>query len=555
MPNPDVPHMVTNTDWRAIEPMFRLLITLFILNLLFVAVAWPLAHSSVLPLLAAEAFLLTGLFLWLPRTRWQQYSAVVVGILFVAAALLVGFDRLTQTSLGRPLVVYLDLPLLRSAYDLSLTNLGIMATITIALGGSIAIMVLITLFTRLLTQLPDTTFTHKKLAAGVFGGVGAILLAVSSATGSPVSAAGIQAIWQQAERTTATIAGNQSFADETDELATSHQPVRLDQLEHRDVLLVFIESYGMQALTQPEYAPKMDNRLQQMQASLNEHDLGVVSGRLQAPIEGGQSWLAHGTVLSGLWIDNQIDYETMLDSGVPTLVDDFNATGHETMAVMPANTRDWPPGRQYGFDQVFDATTMDYQGPAMNFFTMPDQYTLSWLQHQILVSSNTPVFAEVPLISSHAPWVPVLPVLDWDDIGDGSVFHGMGEDQPSPEALFQDQSAVKDFYIRSVDYSLQVTTEFATRYLNEDALLVVIGDHEAPPMVTGSDVNREVPFHLVSGDADLLDDLLSASEETPLGATLQSGTWPDMNMSSDEHAAGMDDLRQAFHHWFSRTAQ
>lgn len=533
--------------------MLRLLITLLILNLLFLAIAWPLAQNGVLPLFAAEAFLLTGLFLWLPKNRWQQRSAALVGLLFVVAALLVGFDRLTQTSLGRPLVVYLDFPLLRSAYDLSMTNLGVVATIAIAIGGSVAIMVLIALFSRMLTRLPDPSVTHRKLTAGLLGSVGAALVVISSATSLPVSATGLQAIWQQAERTSATIAGNQAFAGDTDELAASDQPVTLYQLEDRDVLLVFIESYGMQALTQDEYIPIMEDRLQQMQRALTRHGLGVVSGRMEAPIEGGQSWLAHATVLSGLWIDNQIDYETMLDSGVSTLVDDFNTSGHETMAVMPANTRDWPPGEQYGFDQVFDANTMDYQGPAMNFFTMPDQYTLSWLQHQILAPSDTPIFAEVPLISSHAPWVPVLPVLDWDDIGDGSVFQGMGEDQPSPDELFQDQAAVKDYYIRSVDYSLQVTTEFATRYLDDDALLIVIGDHEAPPIVTGSDVNREVPFHLISGDPALIDGILTGSADTPLGATLQAGAWPEMTVVSDDHEAGMDDLRQAFHRWFSLT--
>lgn len=530
--------------------MSRVLVTLIIMNLLFVALAWPGADGSIWPLLAAEAFLLTGLFLMLPPSRGQRLAAHLAGILFVMAALLTGFELLIQTSLGRPLVVYLDIPLLRSAYDLSLTNLGGPATATIAVGGTLAVVLLIVLFARMLTQLPRQPLIHRTLAAGIMITLGAGLVALSSTSRLPVSAAGLQALWQQIERTGATVADNRAFAQAADDRADTQAPMPLNALSDRDVLLVFIESYGMQALTQPEYAPTVDSRLSRMQQVLQEQGLNVASGRLDVPIEGGQSWLAHGTVLSGMWIDNQIDYETMLASGLPTLVDDFNASGHDTLAVIPANTRDWPEGRQYGFNQVFDSNTMDYQGPAMNFFTMPDQYTLSWLHHRVLADQDTPAFVMVPLISSHAPWVPVLPVLDWDDIGDGSVFHGMGDDQPTPDELFQDQDAVRDFYIRSVDYSLQVTTEFATRYLDEDALLIVIGDHEAPPMVTGSDVNREVPVHIISGDSALIDTLLTASTDTALNTTLRSGTRPDMSVAPDDHSAGMDDLRRALHHWF-----
>ncbi len=525
--------------------MPRVLITLIILNLLFVVLAWPGFLDSARPLLAAEAFLLAGMFLLLPPSRGQRLAARLAGILFVVAALLTGFEQLIQTSLGRPLVVYLDIPLLRSAYDLSLTNLGGLATAAIAIGGTTAIVLLIVLFARMLTQLSRHDFNHRTLAAGIMMTLGAGLVALSFGTRLPVSAAGLQALWQQIERTGTTVADNRAFARTADDRADTREPVPLDALSERNVLLVFIESYGMQTLTRPEYAITLDRRLRQMQQTLQEQGLNVASGRLEAPIEGGQSWLAHGTVLSGLWIDNQIDYETMLASGLPTLVDDFNISGHDTLAVIPANTRDWPAGRQYGFDKVFDSNTMDYQGPAMNFFTMPDQYTLSWLYHRVLADrDDTPAFVMVPLISSHAPWVPVLPVLDWDDIGDGSVFHGLGDGQPTPDELFQDQDAVRDFYIRSVDYSLQVTTEFAARYMDDDALMMVIGDHEAPPMVAGSGVNREVPVHIISRDSALIDTLLKSSDDS----TLHSGTRPDIAL--DSPGPRMDDVRQWLHQWF-----
>ena len=531
--------------------MLRLLLTLLLLNTLFVALAWPL--TSTLPLLAAEALLLFGVFLWWSptrRPRWRAMVATASGLLYVASALLIGFDYLTRTSLGRPLVVYLDFPLLRSAYDLSMTNLGGLATAMIAVFGTLAIVGTISLIARLLLRLPEVNLPARRGlgALSIALGMGALLLMPTGLM--PVSAAALQTLRDQTGRTAETVAGNQSFVEELAALSDTAQPRQLADLSGRDVLLVFIESYGMQALTHPEYADRTQAQLARMQSELSGAGLQSVSARLKAPIEGGQSWLSHGSALSGLWIDNQIDYEAMLDSGIPTLVSDFNATGHDTLAVMPANTREWLPGEQYGFDEVYDATNMGYAGPAMNFFTMPDQYTLSWLHHEQLSTRDSPVFAEVALISSHAPWVPVMPILPWAEIGDGSAYNELGQQQPTPEELFQDQAAVRDHYNRTLEYSLQVVSEFAQQFLADDALLIVLGDHEAPPMVTQSPVSREVPAHFISADASLLASMIDNRSPGTLLDSLESGMIPQMADADAALGAGMDDLRDLMNVWF-----
>ncbi|BBI60256.1 hypothetical protein HSBAA_15620 [Vreelandella sulfidaeris] len=188
----------------------------------------------------------------------------------------------------------------------------------------------------------------------------------------------------------------------------------------RNVLLTFIESYGVSALTTPRYAETLLPTLADMQQRLGEHDLHVVSGLLASPIRGGQSWLAHATTLSGRWIDNQLWYQLMLSSGHSTLIDDFRATGQRSLVVMPAITMAWPEGEAYGFDEIAAAKDIDYAGPALNWVTMPDQFTLDYTQRHLL--GDTPVFAQLALISSHAPWTPILPVLDdWSSIGDGRI--------------------------------------------------------------------------------------------------------------------------------------
>ena len=39
--------------------------------------------------------------------------------------------------------------------------------------------------------------------------------------------------------------------------------------------------------------------------------------------------------------------------------------------------------------------------------TMPDQYTLSAFQRYEPAPGHAPVMAEIPLVSSHAPWAPL----------------------------------------------------------------------------------------------------------------------------------------------------
>jgi hypothetical protein len=67
------------------------------------------------------------------------------------------------------------------------------------------------------------------------------------------------------------------------------------------------------------------------------------------------------------------------------------------------------------------------------------------------------LFAEVTLVSSHAPWTPVAQVLeDWSAIGDGSVFSEWAEAGDPPEVVWRDPERVREQYARAIDYVLRV---------------------------------------------------------------------------------------------------
>src|SRR3546814_10947938 len=88
---------------------------------------------------------------------------------------------------------------------------------------------------------------------------------------------------------------------------------------------------------------------------------------------GGQSWRAHGSVLSGLWIDDQRRYDSLMASDRRTLVHGFRRAGWRTVAAMPAITMPWPEGDYFGFDTVYAAADLGYRGDHFNWGTMPDQ--------------------------------------------------------------------------------------------------------------------------------------------------------------------------------------
>ncbi|MBT8403599.1 MAG: hypothetical protein KJP18_07070, partial [Gemmatimonadetes bacterium] len=274
----------------------------------------------------------------------------------------------------------------------------------------------------------------------------------------------------------------------------------------RDVVLAFIESYGVSALDDPRYAPILVPRIEAMGRALADRGLHIVSGRLVAPSQGGMSWLGHGSILSGLWLDNQMRYDLLLASRRTTLVDDFESAGYRTAALMPAITLAWPEGERFGYEQIFAHADIDYAGPPLNWVTMPDQFTWSFLENRIRRSDDPrPLFAELGLISSHAPWTPILEVLDdWDSIGDGAVFQRWAGAGEAPESLWKDGDRVREHYARSVAYAVDAMAAWAARYVSDDVLLIALGDHQPAPLITGEDADRSVPVHVIASDPALL---------------------------------------------------
>lgn len=283
----------------------------------------------------------------------------------------------------------------------------------------------------------------------------------------------------------------------------------LNLIGTEDVLVTYLESYGASSLTNPRYAPTHLATLARIQSELEERGLAMLSGWLEAPIIGGQSWLSHATLATGLWIPDQRTYGAALISGRRSLFHLAQENGFETVAVMPAITMDWPEADFMGFDRILAARDLGYAGLPFNWVTMPDQFTLSALERLVLSGEpgldRAPVFAQVALISSHAPWTPVPDLIAWEDVGDGRIFDAVAQSGDPPEVVWRDRERVRDQFRQAIDYSLRTVGDYALRHAENPPLLIVLGDHQ-PALFVSEDEGLAVPIHVI-GSNDLVDRL------------------------------------------------
>lgn len=289
----------------------------------------------------------------------------------------------------------------------------------------------------------------------------------------------------------------------------------LSSIKGRNVFMIFVESYGRTVIDDRRYAPHVLPYLAEFAETVKAEGYRSASGYLTSPVVGGQSWLGHASVLSGLWVDSQRRYNSLVVSDRSTLVTDFQRAGWKSVAIMPAITMAWPEGQAFGYDKIYDRDALGYAGLPFNWVTMPDQYTLSALQRlELGGSADRPVFAEVALISSHAPWTPIPEMIAWEDVGDGSVFDVQARSGDTPREVWSDPDRVRTQYRLSIEYALENLTSFVRERLDEPFLMIILGDHQPARIITGESDNRDVPIHVISDSAPIVGKIAAALDLT-----------------------------------------
>lgn len=443
------------------------------------------------------------------RTAVAVVAGVVLGVISVFKLLDIGFLQ----ALNRPFD-----PLIDWRYAGSLVETvrgsaeGPWGNVLLA-GAGLVIVGLLVLLPLSVLRITNATLRHRTATTALVAALLPLWLLLSLLdvrAGTDRLASGDAAVYAlgQVTRVPSQLRDQRQFAEAAATDPMRDVPARdlLTGLRGKDVLVAFVESYGRVAVEGSSFSPGINQVLDTGTRRLERQGFVTRSAYLTSPTFGALSWLAHATLQSGLWVDTQQRYDHLVTSSRRTLTSLFGRAGWRTVAVVPANNRDWPQGAFYGFDHVYDSRNVGYRGPRFGYPTMPDQYTLEAFHRLELASDDrAPVMAEIDLITSHAPWSRTPRMLPQDEVGDGSVYDGMPETLASETDIWPSPERVRAAYGASIEYSLRSVLSFLTSRGNRDLVVVLLGDHQPATIVSGEDPGYDVPVTLIARDPAVTD--------------------------------------------------
>jgi hypothetical protein len=513
-----------------------------VLTLLAFALVWAALVAPDEPSgLTAAAFLrvpLEGLVLIalaavlpvIPRRILAGLVGPVLGLVVILKTLDIAFI----TFVARPFDPVGDLSNITTGVETMRSALGGTKANVIIVGG-LALAVALLVFTTLaLLRLTAIAAGHRRwslVAVAAFGPLW-LLFSVSRAqllSHTPIASASTASfVVGEVHTVQADIRDSAVFAKQIghDRFATTPGNQLLTALRGKDVLLVFVESYGQVSVQDSSFSPAIDALLDNGTKQLRTAGFAARSAFLNAPGFGGVSWLAHSTLQAGVWANSQRRYNQLVGSHRFNLTDAFNRAGWRTINFAPADDRDWAEGSSfYHYDKLYDRREMSYQGPTYNYAPMPDQYMYAALERlELSEPSRRPLFAEVDTVSSHMPWDRIPEMVPWNEVGNGSIF-SRTPTLTEPASFWWHPNRVKAAYARSLEYSLNALISFVRYYGNENTVLVVVGDEQPLPIVSGQGASHDVPISIIAHDPKVLKQIAGWGWEDGLRPSPQAPVW------------------------------
>jgi len=474
---------------------------------------WPtpfvrLSGDVSLELMAVVALLALG---W--RRVVPARHRVARGLAAVWVALLVGryADATAQSMWGRPINLYWDVP--------HVPSVGAMFS-AVAHPALVAGVVAAVVLVPVLLYLPmrwafglviDATPSLPLRRAMVALAAGTVLLGAVQRIGEPVPqwpgvATPVTVVWA---RQAAQVAYEASGAGVRDLGPPPVLDSSLAAIHPADVVLLFVESYGAVSWERPAFAGALAAPRAELEAAIRDTGRAVVSTYLDSPTFGGESWLAHITLLSGTEIRDGGANLRLMAQQRDTLPKAFARRGYRTVAVMPGIRGAWPQGAFYGFDTIIDRDALPYEGPSFGWWDVTDQYCLALVDQREVAPApavRRPVFVVFPTLSTHTPFTPTPPYQpDWARILTASPY-----DQAALDETWNIQPDWLDLgpdYVRAMTYAYRTFAGYLRLRGDRDLVVILVGDHQPPALVTGEGAPWHVPMHVIASRPAVLDRL------------------------------------------------
>jgi len=187
----------------------------------------------------------------------------------------------------------------------------------------------------------------------------------------------------------------------------------------------------------------------------------------------------------------------------------FARSGYRTVAIMPGLLVGWPEGAFYGFQDIYNHDRLDYRGPSFGWWDINDQFALARVDAaEIAPTDRSPAFVFFATITTHAPFVPTPPYQpDWARVLSATPY--------DPEALDRAWSAWPDWtdlgpsYLEALEYAFTHLTGYLRLRADRDLVMVLVGDHQPPALVSGEGASWDVPVHVISNRTAVVDRLIA----------------------------------------------
>jgi phosphatidylglycerophosphate synthase len=499
---------------RLAAPRVRHPVETAVLTLIALVVVWAALVAPIQPWLLTpgsfvrlplEGLVVVGLAVALP-TRARRVVLWLIGPVLGALLLMKVFDLGFFIAFDRPFnpvedwsYLTIGVGTVRDTFGSRDADLAVAAAVLIGLMA----LVVPALAVGQLTRVAARNRRRSQRTVGLLTAVWALCwllgVEVSGAGIASTSAAHLAVSEVQAVR--ADLRDQTRFSvliDRKDPYSNTPADRLLKGLRGKDVLLVFVESYGRMAVQGTSFSPAIDEFVNAGTEQLQADGFSSRSGWLTSSTFGGGSWLAHATLQAGVWVNTPSRYSELTGSKRLSLTAAFRRAGWRTVADVPATHGSWPEAKSfYHYEQVWDRDNLGYHGPSFGFSPMPDQWALQALQKLELAKRNRPpVFSEIDLTSSHEPWTRIPPLISWNQLGDGSIFKRL----PIDRAGLTD---TQQGYAQSIQYALRSLYSFVERYGNKNSVLIVLGDHQ-PARVTEQPPGHDVPITIIAHDPKVI---------------------------------------------------
>ena len=513
----EVQHKHSNNDAAAstVGQWLRFAVALFALNFaLSFHNIWPTPWIKARPELSVEIAALVLMLAF--HQQWfgkasRRFVAVLAGVLLI---LVIGrYMEVTAPALyGRAVNLYWDaqhLPAVAAMLTEAVPTyaaIGIVAGLVALLGAVYWILfACLSRLVRILTHPRPTRY----LQMGAAFVVGVYLLGYHTSLPTlhwfsiPVS----YTYTQQARFVIDNVLG-ESTTIATLPTDSTLDVIELDQKPQNDVIFTFIESYGAVAFDVESIDTALGLDREALAATIERTGRKVVSAYIEPPTFGGASWLSHISFMTGLNITESASYDALLTQARLTLPQLYREAGYRAVALMPGLKSQWPEGSFYGFDEIYGAAELGYEGPSFGWWRIPDQFSLARLRQLELANQGRPrAFVFFPTISTHTPFRPTPPYQpDWQRLVSAAPFTVAELGNSLTES--QEWMNLRPSYADALAYTYKYWAGYFEAYAAEDSLFVLIGDHQPPAGISGEGARWDVPIHVISRSDELVDRLI-----------------------------------------------